>query len=93
MVQKHITMRDYCLCICYFSTCIIIIPYVFLHVVKLSIVLHHRKQSCKIIDCVFLLGMLKMDRQERLYHIDDTPTGVSDVFREGDKLYEVRMSS
>lgn len=34
-------------------------------------------------------GTVKSDRQERLYHIDDAPTGMSDVFREGDKLYEV----
>lgn len=49
-------------------------------------------ESCLIIH-IFFPGMLKMDRQERLYHIDDTPTGVSDVFREGDKLYEVGLSS
>lgn len=32
---------------------------------------------------------MKSDRQERLYHIDDAPTGMSDVSREGEKLYEV----
>lgn len=34
-------------------------------------------------------GTVKAERQERLYHIDDAPTGMSDVSREGDKLYEV----
>lgn len=37
----------------------------------------------------FFAGAVKSDRQERLYHIDDTPTGMSDVFREGEKLFEV----
>ncbi|MPC30130.1 WD repeat-containing protein 35 [Portunus trituberculatus] len=35
-----------------------------------------------------LISAGKLERQERLYHIDDAPTGMSDVFREGDKLYE-----
>uniref|UniRef100_A0A0P4W8W7 WD repeat-containing protein 35 n=1 Tax=Scylla olivacea TaxID=85551 RepID=A0A0P4W8W7_SCYOL len=35
-----------------------------------------------------LISASKLERQERLYHIDDAPTGMSDVFREGDKLYE-----
>ncbi|XP_076068879.1 intraflagellar transport protein Oseg4 [Oratosquilla oratoria] len=34
------------------------------------------------------LASVKTERHERLYHIDDTPTGVADVFREGDKLFE-----
>ena len=33
------------------------------------------------------------DHLKRVYHIDDTPSGSSDVFREGEQLFEVKTSS
>ena len=50
-------------------------------------------QKSKVSKINFLPGSVKGDKPERLYHIDDTPTGVSDVFREGDKLYEVGIQT
>ena len=32
-------------------------------------------------------------RKERLYHIDDTPSGVAEVIQDLDRSYEVRMKS
>ena len=32
---------------------------------------------------------MRSDRLEKLYHVDDSPSGSADHFREGEHLYEV----